>query len=203
MEDYKPNSQRYKKEQQEAEKKKVQKVISGKATVHKKSEMRKIRDNFISEDAKNVKSYVLIDVLVPAIKKAVSDIVTDGIHMILYGEAGRKRGARGSGGDRTPYRSYYDDRRDDYRPRTTVRRDFNLDDIGFESRGDAEDVIIEMRKTMDDYGLVTVGDLYEMAGLQPPAYTANKYGWTSMRGVDCRYSGGDWILVLPKPMAID
>lgn len=38
---------------------------------------------FISEDAGNIKSYVVLDVLVPAIKKAIADIVTGGIDMLF------------------------------------------------------------------------------------------------------------------------
>lgn len=57
----------------------------------KKSEMQKFADVFISEDVNNVKSYIVMDVLVPAIKKAISDIVTNGIDMILYGETGKSK----------------------------------------------------------------------------------------------------------------
>ena len=91
--DYKPNSHRFKEQQKEVattEKKKVEKVVSGTA-VKKRNDMRKLTDIFISEDAENVKSYIFMDVLVPAIKKAISDIVTDGIDMVLYGSTGRSR----------------------------------------------------------------------------------------------------------------
>lgn len=88
MEEYKTNSDKSRQEQSE---KKVEAVISGKAKTRKKGEMQKFADVFIAEDANNVKSYILLEVIVPAIKKAISDIVTTGIDMILYGEAGRTR----------------------------------------------------------------------------------------------------------------
>ena len=53
--------------------------------------MQKFADVFISEDVNNVKSYIVMDVLVPAIKKAISDIVTNGIDMILYGKLGNQK----------------------------------------------------------------------------------------------------------------
>ena len=86
MEEYKTNSDKSRQEQSE---KKVEAVISGKAKTRKKGEMQKFADVFIAEDANDVKSYILLEVIVPAIKKAISDIVTTGIDMILYGEAGR------------------------------------------------------------------------------------------------------------------
>ena len=85
MEDYKPNSHRYKEAQKRAaaEDKKVEKVVTGTVKVKKKNEIGRLKDVFISEDVNNVKNYVLMDVLIPAVKKAISDIVTNGIDMIL------------------------------------------------------------------------------------------------------------------------
>ena len=90
MEDYPSNSynsRQYQKEKDSTtEPKKIESVVSGKVRTKKKSEARKFADIFITEDIANVKTYVFMDVLVPAIKKAISDIVTNGIDMILYGE---------------------------------------------------------------------------------------------------------------------
>ena len=83
MEDYKSNSDKARQEQQSE--KKVEAVITGAAKTRKKGEMQKFADVFIAEDANNVKSYILMEVIVPAVKKAISDIVTTGIDMILYG----------------------------------------------------------------------------------------------------------------------
>ena len=80
MAEYKPNSHKSKAEKTEpttSEEKRATKVISGKVKT-KENNGRKFAGMFVSEDAANVKSYVLLDVLVPAIKKAISDIVTDG-----------------------------------------------------------------------------------------------------------------------------
>ena len=82
MEDYKSNSHKAKAEAKEAAEKKVNKVVTGNVKRKKKSEVSKFKDVFISEDVSNVKTYIFLDVLVPAIKKAVSDIVKDGIDMM-------------------------------------------------------------------------------------------------------------------------
>lgn len=72
MEEYKPNSHKSKEERKESiPEKHVEKVISGTVKPKKKSEMQKFADVFISEDVNNVKSYIVMDVLVPAIKKAI------------------------------------------------------------------------------------------------------------------------------------
>ena len=83
--------------------KKVEKVVKGTVKKKKKSEVSKFKDVFISEDANSVKNYIFMDVLVPSIKKALSDIVKDGIDMILYGD---KRSGNRSNSSRVSYRDY-------------------------------------------------------------------------------------------------
>ena len=64
---YTPNSHKYKEEQKNAapEEKRVQRVVSPPANT-KKNELRKLADIFISEAVAYVKSYIFMDVLVPA-----------------------------------------------------------------------------------------------------------------------------------------
>lgn len=194
-----PNSHKYKAEQkQTAEEKKVEKVVSGTVKTKKKSEIKKLTDVFVSEDASNVKSYILMDVLVPAVKKAISDIVTNGIDMILYGESGNKKKTSGS---KVSYRSYYDNQSD--RRTVSTRTRFDYDDIIVETRGEAEQIFDQMQEIIDTYGFVSVSDLYDMVDLTAP-FTANKYGWNNIRSADAiRVSGGGYLLKLPTAKALD
>ena len=199
--EYPGNSNKAKTEQTEKEERRVKKVVDGKVKT-KRNEGRKLANIFISEDASQVKSYVFMDVLVPAIKKAISDIVTDGIDMILYGGKSDKGGR--TGGTKVSYRNYYDDRRGDTRDRYRDSRDrFDYDDLVFESRGEAEAVRDEMFNMLERYGVATVADMYDAAGLVAP-FTSNRYGWTSLRTSEIvRTRGGDYVIKLPKAMPID
>lgn len=202
MAEYPANSHRSKELATEgrSEERKVQKVVSGKVTT-KKNEVRKLTDIFISEDARNVKSYIFMDVLVPAIKKAISDIVTNGIDMILYGGSGSGRKSKPS--STVSYRSYYDSPRSGGSSRNDVPRSrFDYDDIVFESRGEAELVREQMVDIIERYGFVTVADMYDMADLTAP-YTSNKYGWTNIRSAEAVRVRDGYILKLPKAMPID
>lgn len=204
MTEYQPNSHRSKeaKTSEPTREKKVEKVVSG-AVKTRDNKGRKFADIFISEDASNVKSYIFMDVLVPAIKKAISDIVTDGIDMILYGGSGRGNRSRNET-SRVSYRSYYDDRRNDRRDTSGGygRGRFDYDDIVYETRGEAEKVRLQMMDVIDRYGFVTVGDMYDLSGLTPP-YTANSYGWTSIRNSEPVHVRDGYVLRLPKASPID
>jgi hypothetical protein len=196
-----PNSHRSKESARNAAERKVEKVIKGNVKTKKKNEISKFKDVFIAEDAKNVKSYIVMDVLIPAAKKAVSDIVTNGIDMILYGETGRTK--KRTGASCVSYRDYYsrkDDR--DYRSTTRTRTGYSYDDIILETRGEAEEVLTRMDEIMELYGLVTVADLHDLVGITGN-YTDQKYGWTNIRSAEAVRVRDGYMLKLPKALPIN
>ena len=197
MEEYKNNSHKSKELTKNEPTKKVVKPIA-KATTKKKN---KLAETFISEDASNIKSYILMDVLVPAIKKAVIDIVTDGISMLFYGDTSHGNRRSSTSASYISYNRYSDrDRRDD---RTSYGRSrYSYDDVILQSRGEAEEVLDRMSEMIDTYGIVSVADMYDLVGIATN-YTDNKYGWTNLRNAEpIRVSNG-YMLKLPKAGPID
>ena len=73
--------------------KKVEKVVNGNVTIKKKSALAKVRDMFIAEDADKVGNYILMDVIVPAVKRAIVDTIKSSADMIF----GTKGSAPNSG----------------------------------------------------------------------------------------------------------
>lgn len=198
MEDYRSNSHKSKIENT-TEQKVVTKVVNGKVRTKKKSGISKLADTFISEDAQNVKSYVVLDVLIPAVKKAISDIVVNGIDMILYGEAGHTK--KRSTSSYISYNKYSDIR--DKHEYSRARVGYSYDDIILDSRGEAEEVLDKMFELLDTYQFVSVADLYDLVGVTGN-YTDNKYGWTNLRGAEpVRMRDGGYALKLPKAYPID
>lgn len=204
MTEYKANSHKVRDEQKTrevVERKKLEPIAKGKTK--KKSEVKKFADVFIAEDVTSVKEYVINDVLIPAAKKAISDIITNGIDMILYGEA-KGRDRRGSG-SKVSYTKYYDRDRDrDYdRGRSRSRRSvYDYDDIILDTRGEAEEVLNRMDDLIDAYDIVSVADLYDLVGIQGN-YTDNKYGWTNLRNATVQRVRDGYLLKLPKALPLD
>lgn len=199
LSNYASNSHKSKAEAQE---KKVEKVVNGAVKVKKKNGVGKLADVFISEDASNVKNYIFMEVLVPAIKKAVSDIVRDGIDMILYGEKGASRQRSTNAG----YVSYnrYSDRRDDRTPSVTrARARYDFDNIVIDYRDDAEQVLFRMKEIQREYdGMVSVADFYGLVGL-PNEFTDHKFGWTDLRDAEVvRAREGGWTIRLPRAVPL-
>lgn len=195
--DYKPNSNRFKKEQQgqktaSTEPKKVNKVIKGKVKTRKKSEIQKFADTFISEDMANVKSYILTDIIIPSVKKAISDVVDT----ILFGGNNRKS----TSGSKISYGSYYN--KDSRRPIERNRTGYSYDDIIFETRGEAEDVLMEMDELIEKYKMASVADFYDLVGISG-SYTDNKYGWTDIRNASVVRIRDGYLIKLPKALPFD
>lgn len=207
MAEYKGNSFKVKEEKADKqEKKKLDPVTKGKVKTKKKSGVRKLTDVFISEDIVNVKDYILMDVLLPTVKKAVSDIVTNGIDMMLYGETGRSTRSS-SRGSRVSYSRYYERERDRDRRDRDVRSSrsrvgYDYDDIILETRAEAVDVIESLEELIDNYQIASVADLYELVGISG-SYTDNKYGWTSLRTASVVRCRDGYLLKMPKAMPLD
>ena len=202
MEDYRPNSHKSKESSQvPAERKKLDKVVSGNVKVKKKSGVHKFTDVFISEDVSNVKSYILMDVLVPAIKKAVSDIITNGIDMILYGGNGGSR--KRTNGSYVSYNNYSDRKREDRSYNTTTTRTgYSYDEVLISSRGEAEEVLTRMDELIETYGIVSVADFYDLVGVSCD-YTDNKYGWTNIRNAEVVRVRDGYKIKLPKALPLN
>ena len=201
MENYKPNSYKSREAQKEglAEKPKVEKIVTGGVRTKKKSELSKFKDVFIAEDMENIKNYILMDVLVPAFKKAVSDIVRNGIDMLLYGEVGNDK--RSSTSSKVSYRSYYD-RNNDRSSNSRAKTAYGYDDIVLDSRGEAEEVLDKLEELIETFKIASVADLYDLVGISCD-YTANNYGWTSLRSASVVRVRDGYLLKLPKAMPLN
>ena len=206
MAEYQSNSNRSKelaKEQASVEKKEIKKVVNGKVKT-RDNKGRRLADVFISEDAGNIGTHIVMDVLVPVIKDTVFKIGRDGLEMLLFGRSGGGSSSNRSS-DRISYRKYYDDNRRDDRGRSGSSSSggrFTYQDIVFVDRRDAEAVRRQMLDAIDRYNMVTVFDMYDMADLNPP-YTSDKYGWYGLRDIEVIRDRDGWILKLPKAMPID
>lgn len=190
---FEPNS--HKSKENDVKEKKIDKIVNGK--VKKKSEAHKLANIFISEDAGNVGSYIFTEILVPAIKKAISDVFTNGIDMLLYGESRSKKKNQTS----VSYKNYYErDNRDErYSER---KRPYNYDEIVIDNRGEAEEVLARMDELIDVYGTVSVADFYELVGASG-SYTDNKYGWTNIRDARVVRTRDGYIVKLPRAVPLN
>lgn len=195
---YPSNSHRSKTSEKERNSKKV---ISGNVVTRKKSLGKKIGETFLGDDTKSVGQYILYDVLIPAAKSTISDMVTGGIEMLLFGESrssGRSRRSR----TYSNYSSYYSGERERKPTIYHSRSRHSFDDIILETREDAEEILTSLVDYIEDYGQATVSDLYDFLG-KTGDFTDNKWGWDNLRTASVSRVREGYLLNLPKPIPLD
>lgn len=196
MEDYKSNSNRAKEQSPDLPQRRADKVITGTARQRRKNGLDKLGSIFIANDVKDVKNYILQDVLIPTIKRAFYDIVCNGTGMLI----GERNPSRGGGqANKVSYRAYYD-RQDDRRnnnANSRAKSNYSYNDLVFNNRGDAEVVLERMYELLDHFETVSVADLFDLAG-ESCNYTDNKYGWTNLDDARVQSVREGYIIQLPR-----
>lgn len=177
-----------------------EKKVIAKATVQKKSAIKEALRTFFVQDIPAIAEHLVIDVAIPAAKNAITDMVTQGIQQLLYGEVDpRRRPTSGYTSYSSSSRvnrgtSYYESRRSERRqPKPT-----NVEDLVFDTRGDAVDVIEYVAEQIEEYGQVSVADLMSSVGIQP-RYTDERWGWTTTDAFEIRQIREGWLVSADRP----
>lgn len=185
----------------------------------KRSIWKSVSDRFISEDAEYVGSSIVDDILVPALKDLINDILHGAIDMTFGG--GNYRGSysrRGRNRSHISYDRMYDDRRfsrrrdrddDDYDDRRSRRRrlpdprEFIFDPRDFDRPSDAkcaaEDLLDDMCDRIERYGQVDLAWFLDQIGEDLDGrWNAEDWGWTNLSGTKVRGSNRNgWYIDLP------
>lgn len=213
----KPNSHKYKAEKargEEAQKsrERISPVVKhGQVVSTKKPIGKKFAETFMTEDAKDVKSWLVLDVLIPGIKNTILDLLS----MAFFGEVDtrnrRWRSRRDEKYDRTDYGSYYrssSDRIDRASSRRRREDRYDSDDrvdfrnIVLRNREDAERVIGSMRNRIIDNGGASVADLLDLIDVTS-RYTDNNWGWDDERDIGIRRVSSGYLIDVSEPKYLD
>lgn len=183
---------------------KIQKVITGNAIKQKKSFVDKFAETFFGDDAKTVIQYVVWDVMIPAAKNTISDMVQTGVEMLLFGKTYGSRTRRDRDKSFVSYGSFYSrgGDREKRSSRRGGRATSKFENVVLETREEAEEVLSAMVELVDLYNVVSVADLYALIG-EESDYTDDRYGWTSVSRARVDRVRDGYMIVLPRPMPIE
>lgn len=194
-----------KKSTKSEERQKIEKVVKNRVTTQKKSLGQKFGETFLSDESEGVGSYIFNDVLIPALKDTFVDMVEGAINMAFYGDTRRRSRGRSSFSRGSVERVSYDDRFDDRRRRSAPRgrARYDMDNIRFKTRADADLTIDTLTEYLDKYDSVSVGDVYESLGIPTQANDFH-YGWYELGGAHIRKSrDGGYVLEMPRLEELD
>lgn len=186
-------------------------IESGTTKERKKSLGRRFREQFAGDDAKTVGQVLLFDVVVPATKNLLFDLVREGAQRLLFGGS-RPASSSVIGtvlGSRTSYSSFSKPQTvqtptaasTGMTPEQRAMHDFS--GVIFPTREQATLVIDTLSDYISNYGTVSVNDFYAAIG-ESPTFTSVKYGWTSLAQAQIRHIGRDgYLLEMPKPKLLE
>ena len=181
--------------------KKKRKIIKGKVVTRKKSLGKRLSETFLGENLSNVLSYVVYEVLVPAAKSTLDDMVTGGFHKLLFGGTINPRSRRDGGRSYVSYDSVSRSTRDSsIHSRNRARH--IMDDIILESRGEAEEVLGQLVDMIEEYGVASVSDFYHLVDMES-TFTDDKYGWENLSRASVSRVREGYLINLPRPIVID
>ena len=180
--------------------------LKGTVTQKKKSLGRRMADAFIGQDVVDVKEFLISDVLIPATKNIVVDILDgfrDSIELALFGTSrGRiNRQRYGQSNSVMSYSQYWNGRNSN-QPTTVNYVGRNAPkDLIFTNNAEASEVLNNLCDMIETYGAVSVSELNEMLGL-PKTFTDQDWGWTNLSTASVRAVRGGYLLDLPKTMPL-
>ena len=189
------------------------KIVQGTIKKKKRSLVKRVGEEFLEDDGQSVGNYILYDVLIPAAKDLISDMMNSSLEMFFWGStrpSNRRvstKGRPGTTGSRVNYGGLSTGLTRDARQERTISRGgrsrHDFDEIIIETRGEAEEVLAHLVDLTIDYNQATVADLYGAVGISSN-FTDDRYGWTDLRGVTpVRARGGGYILNLPRAIPLD
>lgn len=185
----------------------VKKVIKGEAVVREKSIGTRAKELIFGQDAKTTTNHIKFDVVIPAIKTMLYDAAMEGLSRRLWGEESwsKPRSSGGRPGSGYSYTSY-DKVNVSKSPKQQVYRQISKEgrahhefqEIVIPSRGDAQAILEGLYRILDEFGMVSVSDLYDLAGVDNANFQDNKWGWENLSGASIRPVRGGYIIVLPR-----
>lgn len=204
MVDYQGNSNKSKETPANPDKpkKNLEKVVSGEVIVKSQGVGAKFKSIFFGGDATTASHYVVGEVILPALRNLVVEVVSKGIDRLIYGESAARR-RPSSYAPRVQYnnpiyrqepRAYLPNQRPSDRWAEAGKR--QLDKFIVSSRVEADMVVDTLTEAVSQYEVVSVADLNELLGLAS-SHVDQKWGWTNLSNIGVRQVREGYEISLP------
>lgn len=182
------------------ERKKVQKVVNTPVKTVKKGVVERLVLHMIGPDGiRAIGRQLGHEIIVPAIKNVLADSITSGTRMALFGERDGQTGGYRGGYTGGSYRNYQGSSSSPSANRYNYAQSYqgvnhqgqgtmaprnqsfkNSIPVYFmDSRKEAEDVIGALLELIDDYGVASLNDYYDLIGVDG-SYADFQWGWRNL-----------------------
>lgn len=183
-------------------------AVSSPSEIKKDSFWDKFKKAWFGENVENAGEFVIFEVGIPAMKATLSDMISNGMEVLLFGESSGRH-SRGRSKESSGYTGMYRRERERERDVREERRSYGYiwEQVEPRSQRDCMAIIAEMRDFAYDNEYVTVAELLDiMKASNLAEYTDENKGWYAedLKGnaCSCYAVRGGYLLDLPRPRAI-
>jgi hypothetical protein len=180
----------------------VTQIIHGKVVRHKAPVHKRIARSLFASDIQDVGQFTLTDILVPAFKNMLFDVISKGSARALFGERGMVRA--GTVGPVSTIKAKYSQMQEGTTVRELSPRDratHTFDAVSLETRAEAVEAIEYLKGRIAKYGSTSVSDLYALLGVTS-SFVDQRYGWTNLDTAATEQRRDGWLLALPQPVQL-
>lgn len=184
--------------------------------IHKKTFLDKVADTFLAQDIRDVSKEIYSDVIIPAIKKIIVEIIKNGADMLFFGETKASK-IYDATNPWTSYNAYYQSGANNSKSASSDRNRGGSDNyrLEFATKGQAEEARDELLEVFRNYPSASIADFCEISRLKiqktdpniakeiPAKWNDNDWGWYNLTPADCeivRLFNGYYTIRLPKPV---
>lgn len=190
---------------------KLESVVKKGTVIQKKPNiLKRTARSMVADDVQNVGDFVVTDILVPALRNLLYDVIVGGAGRTIFGTTQTRRPGMNPGlfGTAQNLKTAYHNASN---PQASVapqpgmskqaQARFDFSEISLTDHSEAITIVEMLKMRVVEYGTASVADLYDLLG-HTGAFTDQNWGWSdlSMAGVKQHRSG--FVLDLPHPVPL-
>lgn len=183
--------------------------LSSKPVMKSTSKIDRAKDT-IKDTISDVSKSVWRDLIKPGLKNLLYSVLDNATKMTIYGKSSNTpyTGSPYGTGTYVPYNRFSNAgigsnigygataAANAYRPAR-----FDYDKVYFNTRMDAEAVFSKLAGAIQQFGIVSVGDFYDIIDMPVP-YTAHSYGWSDLSTAMIVNTPEGWCIKFPKTIVL-
>jgi len=191
---------------------KLDSVVKKGTVIQKKPNiLKRTARSMVADDVQNVGDFVVTDILVPALRNLIYDVIVGGAGRTIFGSAGARRpgvnpGLFGTAQNlKTAYHAASNPAAASPAASQGMSKQaqarFDFTEISLSDHSEAITIIEMLKMRVVEYGTASVADLYDLLG-HTGAFTDQNWGWNDLSNARVHQNRSGFVLDLPHPIPL-
>ena len=191
---------------------KLESVVKKGTVIQKKPNIfKRTARSMVADDVQNVGDFVVTDILVPALRNLLYDVIVGGAGRTIFGTAAARRPGMNPGlfGTAQNLKTAYHNASNPAASTAPAPQGmskqaqarFDFSEISLTDHSEALYIIELLKQRVGEYGTASVADLYDLLG-HTGAFTDQNWGWTDLTNARVHQNRNGFVLDLPHPVPL-